>query len=354
MHRFGSGCVLLVAVALTAAACSSGPKPAAASSPTGTPSPAPVPSPATPTPTATTSPTATPATGTVTARLLGPTLPAPRYRTMGAAMGGTLFLLGGLDAAGVSSADVERIAPDTGQAALAGHLATPTHGAAAVAFGNQILVFGGAKVSPDDLVQTFDPATGATAVTGHMPSPRADLVAAVVGGHVILLGGFNGSSFVSDVWATSDGRSFSVVGRVAQVERYPAIAVAGTTVYLFGGLLAGGEYTGTYSRTIQSFDLATGRSAVIGQLPTPLGHARAAVVGGQVLVFGGWTPAGASAAILRFDPASGEVTPAGTMTEAVADEAIGAIGNGVLFAGGIGTGQRPLIGIGSLTVAASP
>ena len=71
-------------------------------------------------------------------------------------------------------------------------------------------------------------------------------------------------------------------------------------------------------------------------------------------MFGGWTPAGATAAVLRFDPATGAVTPAGSLPEAVADEAIGTIGDTVYFASGLGSGQRPLTRIGSLTVAASP
>ncbi|HWD09557.1 MAG TPA: kelch repeat-containing protein [Actinomycetota bacterium] len=284
----------------------------------------------------------------MSATLLPTVMPAARYRTLGAAVGGDLYLLGGLDPGGVSSADIFRIDPASGAVAVAGHLATPTHGGAAVTVGNQVLVFGGADVSPNDLVQSFDPATGATSVIGHMPSARADLVGVLVGGQVVLLGGFNGSTFVTDVWTTADGTTFSVLGQVAQPERYPAVAVVGTTIYLFGGLVAGGEYNGTESTAVQSFDVATGRGAVIGHLPEPLAHARAATVGGQVLVFGGWTSAGASAAVWRFDPATGAVTPVGTLPEAVADEAIGVVGGTVYFASGLGAAERPLTAIGSL------
>jgi hypothetical protein len=168
---------------------------------------------------------------------------------------------------------------------------------------------------------------------------------------MIVLAGFTGSAFAPDIWATTDGRSFAVVGQVAQGERYPAIAAVGSTIYLFGGLVAGGEYDGTYSSTVQSFDVSTGRSMVVGHLPVPLAHARAAVLAGQVLVFGGWTAAGASSAILRFDPASGgAVSAAGTLPEAVADEAIATIGDSVYFACGLGTGQLPSVRIGSLTI----
>jgi hypothetical protein len=204
---------------------------------------------------------------------------------MGAALGDSVFLLGGLDANGVSSGDVYLVQPSTGNVTLAGRLATPTHGGAAVTLGKRVLVFGGADVSPDDLVQAFDPATGTTSVIGHMPGPRADLVGAAVGNEVVLLAGFNGSAFLS-VWTTPDGKSFSVMGQIARVERYPAIVVVGTKIYLFGGLVAGGEYNGMFSTTIQSFDVATRQGQVVGQLPTPLAHARAAVLDREVLVFG--------------------------------------------------------------------
>jgi hypothetical protein len=269
---------------------------------------------------------------------------------MGAAIGDEMYLLGGLDASGVSSADIYRISPLSGRVAIVGQLAVPTHGAAAVLLGGRILVFGGADFAPDDLVQAFDPATGATTVIGHMPSDRADFVAALVGGSAILLAGFSGLSFVSDVWATRDGRSFSVLGKLAEDVRYPAVAAVGTTIYLFGGLVAGGEYDGTYSTTVQSFDVATGRSAVVGHLPIPLGHARAAVLNGELLVFGGWTPSGASSVIWRFDPVTGAVTRVGTLPEAVADEATAAIGNRVYFASGLGSAQQPLLRVGSLSV----
>jgi len=149
-----------------------------------------------------------------------------------------------------------------------------------------VLVVGGADVVPDNLVQAFDPATGTTTVIGHMPGPRAGLVGAAVGNEVVLLAGFNGSALVGNVCTTSDGTSFSVAGQIATVERYPAIAVVGTTIYLFGGLVAGGEYNGTFSATVQSFDVATRQAHVVGQLPVPLAHARAAVLDGPVLVFG--------------------------------------------------------------------
>src|SRR5438128_892250 len=240
-------------------------------------------------------------TGAVRATMSPITLPAARYRTAGAALGGNVYVLGGLDAGGAPSADVFRIEPLKAKAGPAGRLQTPTQGGAAVPIGTRVVVFGGAGGPPQDLVQQFDPATGATTVVGHLPAPRADAAATPVGNETLVLGGFDGSAPVSDVLATADGTSFHRVGSLKVAVRDPAVTVVGTTVYLFGGLVSGEPYRGTFATAVQSYNITTGLSRVAGNLPTPLAHARAAVIGGQVLVMGGWSPSGPSSAILRFD-----------------------------------------------------
>lgn len=325
----------LLASVVMATAChhkpdfiSGGPRPPPTATVTSAATPAPTQTATSPTPLAV-------ATGAPTAAISVIKLPAPRYRTMGAAVGTDVFVLGGLDAAGVSSSDVYRITPATGRVALAGHLATPTHGGAAVALGNRILVFGGAGTAPQDLVQSFDPATGATTVVGHLPGARADLVATAVGNEILVLAGFDGSQLLTDILATADGTSFHKVGALRSAERYPAVAVVGTTVFLFGGLVSGAEYSGTFSTMVQSYNISTGISKIAGTLSTPLSHARSAVLAEQVFVIGGWIPTGPSSAIQRFDPQNGSLTPAGRLPGPVADEAAATVGNTAWLAGGI-------------------
>jgi len=48
---------------------------------------------------------------------------------------------------------------------------------------------------------------------------------------------------------------------------------------VFGGLISGGEYTGTFSDAMQRIDLSTGSAQVVGRLPTPLAHAMAVTCG---------------------------------------------------------------------------
>ncbi len=283
-------------------------------------------------------------------------LAAPRSRTTGAAIGSDLYVMGGLDAAGAPSADVFKVpvsGAQLGKVTLAGHLSTPTSRAAAVAYGSGILVFGGAGgagSAPLDLVQLFDPATGATTVAGHLPHPRTDLVALAVGNEMIVTAGWDGQALAPDILATADGASFHNVGSLATPVRSPAATVVGTTVYLFGGVLSGADYAGLFASAAQSYNITTGLSKAVGTLPIPLAHGRAAVLGDQVYVIGGWTPTGPSSAIQRFDVRTGAFTPSGRLPGPVAGPATATIGTALYLAGGMGA--QPLADIEIVSAAA--
>jgi serine/threonine-protein kinase PknK len=262
-------------------------------------------------------------------------LPAPMYRTVAVAAGGRIYVLGGHDAAGGTISDVYVFDPTTGVSRRAGGLAVPTHGAAAADLGGRILVFGGASSSVHDTVQQFFPATGSSRVIGHMPTVRADVTATVVGHRVILAGGFNGVGPQREVWATQDGKTFRVVAQLPQAVRYPAVAALGSVVYVFGGLISGGEYTGTFSDAIQRVYLPTGTARIVGRLPTPLAHAMAAVIGGHIYLLGGSAPGGPSDAVRRFDPATGRIARVGGLARVLTDAAVATIGHTAYLLGGI-------------------
>ena len=269
-----------------------------------------------------------------------PSLPGTVYRTVAVAAGGRVYVLGGHNLAGGSVTNVESFDPHSGRARNAGTLVYPTHGAAAANLRGRILVFGGASASVHDVVQQFFPATGRSRVIATMPTVRADLTAAVAAGRVILVGGFDGNGPQSSVWATRDGRRFAIVAHLPQAVRYPAVTALGANVYAFGGLVSGGEYTGTFTSDIQRIDLRTGSGRVIGHLPTPLAHAMAATVNGHIYLLGGSTPHGPSALIRRLDPASGRTSVTGRLPHPLTDAAVASIGSTIYLLGGIS--HRPL------------
>jgi N-acetylneuraminic acid mutarotase len=264
-----------------------------------------------------------------------PSLPAPVYRTVAVAAGGRVYVLGGHDLAGGSVTGVEAFDPRSSVSRPAGSLVYPTHGAAAANLGGRILVFGGASTSVHDVVQQFFPTSGRSRVVATMPTVRADLTAAVAAGRVILVGGFDGTGPQASVWATRDGRHFTVVAHLPQAVRYPAVSALGANVYVFGGLLSGGEYTGNFTSDIQRIDLRTGTARIIGHLPSPLAHAMATTVKGGVYLLGGSTPHGPSATIRRLDPATGRTSIAGQLSYSLTDAAVASIGSTIYLLGGI-------------------
>ena len=55
------------------------------------------------------------------------------------------------------------------------------------------------------------------------------------GGTTYLLGGYDGTAYDATVLATTDGRRFTVAARLAVPVRYPAVAVLGGQIWVFGG-----------------------------------------------------------------------------------------------------------------------
>lgn len=272
-----------------------------------------------------------------------PSLPARVYRTVAVATGGRVYVLGGHDLAGGSVTGVEAFDPRSGVARLAGRLVYQTHGAAAANLRGKILVFGGASTSVHDVVQQFFPKTGRSRVIATMPTVRADVTAAVAAGRVILVGGFDGAGPQTAVWATRDGRHFTVVAHLPQPVRYPAVAALGANVYAFGGLISGGEYDGTFTSDIQRIDLRTGSARIVGHLPGPLAHAMAATVKGHIYLLGGSTPHGPSAEVRRLDAATGQTSRAGRLPHPLTDAAVASIGSTIYLLGGISQGPLATI-----------
>jgi hypothetical protein len=239
--------------------------------------------------------------------LAGWQLPTPLSRTVAVAVNGNIDLLGGLTGTGSTTTNgIVQIDPTTGRSQTVASLVTPVHDAAGAAIGKRYFVFGGGSQNLTAEVQTYSPGsaqgTSPTSVAGQLPGPRADLAAAKSpNGAVYLAGGYDGTTYLPSVLATTDGTRFSVVGQLAVPVRYPAVAVSDGRLLVIGGETAptaapsaaptaapsGGASVGSETDDIQSVDLATGQTTVVGHLPGTLSHASAAVLDGTVFVFGG-------------------------------------------------------------------
>lgn len=341
------GLVGLVAVAVLAACGTTSP---AATGGTATPA-APPPTTAGATtagPTAAPSPTG-PAVTAVTATTLAVRLPAPAARVVALPVADHLLLLGGL-VAGSTSTQVLRLDPVAGTVAAAGHLVHATHDAGGAVLGGSALVLGGGVTASAAWVQAVPAGGGAGTVVGQLPQPRSDHVVVSDGTTAWVVGGYAAGPELTDVLATTDGRTFHVVAHLVTGVRYAAAALVGGALWVVGG-----EHGGTPVDLVQRVDLATGTATVVGHLPAPLSHASAVTLDGALLVVGGLRAGAPVDTVDRIDTATGTPTVVGHLPVAASDTAVAVLGGAAYVVGGTGAGGHALTSVVRLTTGpASP
>ena len=248
--------------------------------------------------------------------------------------GSGALLLGGLNAADTSVADIRFVSGrgDTSRGSLPG----VRHDAAAVTLGGASYVFGGGN-GPGQLdeIVKVGPA-GRTSVAGRLPQPASDVSAAVIAGTAYIVGGFTGTRWLNTILAWRPGAAPRVAARLPVALRYAAVTAARGKLVIAGGSIP----SGTATRTVLSFDPARGLVRAIGRLPAATTHAAAATLNGIAYVIGGRGSIVGSATgrIYAVDPAGGRVKSAGSLAEPLSDLAAVSVPGGILLAGGHGPG----------------
>ncbi|HEV2452142.1 MAG TPA: hypothetical protein VGS62_09460 [Streptosporangiaceae bacterium] len=260
----------------------------------------------------------------------------------------TLLVAGGLTTRSVSTDAVLLLDPVTGQTSQPAPLAVATHDAAGAVLDSRAVVFGGGSQSSIATVQSAA-AHGSWSAVGRLPRLRSDLSAVTVGGRAYLLGGYDGTSYDRSVLATADGTHFTVAAKLPVAVRYPAVAAAGSRIWVFGGQTPAG-----ITSVIQQVDTATGKATIVGRLPAPLAHATGFTLGGRVFVAGGQTAPAArrsevsspsaqgttSRDVLEYLPASGGTRVAGQLPVPVANAASAVLGSTAYLLGGDDGGRN--------------
>jgi Kelch motif protein len=276
-------------------------------------------------------------------------LPAPlRDPAFAVLAGGRFVMLGGLDAADVSSAGVE--VADLHGARQASALPGPQHDAQAAALDGRVYVFGGGDTTELDHILRYDPNSGGVSQAGALPAPQSDVAVAASDGTAYVVGGFDGTNYLDTVVAWRPGSAPRVEAHLPVGLRYAAVAVAG------GGLLViGGSTPAAASDAIYRFDLITHQVRRIGSLPHPTTHGDAAVLGSSVYLIGGRGDLlnAQTSDVWAINPVTGRVRPAGRLPQPTSDAAVATIGPRIVVAGG----QSPtstLAGVGELVPEAAP
>ena len=262
--------------------------------------------------------------------------------------GGSLLLLGGIDAAQHStSAIVERTAA---RSSVRARLPEIQHDAQAAALGGQVYIFGGGDIASYAHILRFDPASGTVAVAGALPRPQSDVAVTTIGGTAYVVGGFDGVTPLDTIVAWRPGGASRIVGRLPFAVRYAAVAAAGGRL-----IIAGGTGIDGVSDAIWSYDPADEAVVQIGSLPDPVTHASAVTVGGRVYLIGGRASATGeqTAAIIEIDPRTALASVVGSLPKPLSDAAVAISGGRIVVAGGEGRGGAVRSAVLSLTPVVS-
>jgi hypothetical protein len=274
-------------------------------------------------------------------------LDSPLSRESVVATGSGMTVLGGITPAGTSLATVSTIDPVTGTITPGAPLATAVHDAAAMTLGSRTYVVGGGSPDTVATVQSITTSaastgTGATpAVSGHLPQPRSDLGVVTMprGGAgrtptAYVVGGYDGTTYLPQVLATTNGTSYSPVATLRQAVRYPAVAALGGAIYTFGGEIESPASAPAATTDIQRINPVTHAVTVVGHLPEALYGAAAFVIDGTIYVAGGQVPGGITLTqIYAFSPSTGALLPAGWLPEADAFAGYVTVGTGARTVG---------------------
>jgi len=309
-------------------------------------------------------------------------------------------VIGGATTGGSLASGAFTFNPSTGALEHFGNLTTAVDDACGTVIAGQDVVFGGSAPAASSTVQQLtQPSTAGAApsgsgvgggagrpvsasVIGSLPEARTDAAVATIGATTYLVGGDDGSSSLAQVLATSDGHTFVQVGSLAQPVASAAVAAVGKTLYVFGGQSMSQSAASSPLDTIQSVDLSTRRSRVVGHLPEPLAQASAVTVGDRVLLIGGVTSgtsgtsgssgashsgaAGSAASqpvssspattpvptVWSFDPATRKVSVLSQLPTAVSRAGAAVVGSVVWVIGG-DSGGSPVAAVQSITVVSA-
>lgn len=277
-----------------------------------------------------TSPSATPSRSATTPVLRVRTaawrLPQPLSRAVAFTRDGDIVIAGGLTASGSSTAAVVTIDPATGRVVAHDTLRYATHDAAGFTIRGQFFVAGGGESVSVNTVQRV---AAGVSIAGTLPRVRSDASGVTIGGRGFVVGGYDGSTGDRAILATMDGRSYAVAGDLPVPVRYAAVAAVAGKIIVFGGETASGP-----TAAIQEFDPGSGRARVVGSLPSAVDGAAAVVLGEIVYVCGGEAHGAPSESIWRYQPVDHRVIGAGRLPYAVTDPAVAQVGGVAYLLGG--------------------
>jgi hypothetical protein len=218
-------------------------------------------------------------------------------------------------------------------------LPAPVERAVAVGSGSGIIIAGGldAAGASTNGVFRLDSSSGQLTRLGTVPEPFHDAAASLLGNRLFVFGGGSTRSSSSVQAFDLAARRGAVVAHLPRPLSDVAAATVGGTTYLVGGYDDHVPRAEIYATTDGThFSLS-------GRLPHGLRYPAVAASGGRVVIAGGILASGApSSAIYLFDPGSGKVRVLGQLATATGHASAVTLGGSVYVVGGVDAAGRPV------------
>jgi len=164
-------------------------------------------------------------------------LPVTQTAAAAASLNGSIFLIGGYNAAGVTGA-VWRYDPDSDTWRSLSAKPNPVRDAQAVALNGKIYLPGGKKADGtiSNLLEVYDPTSQAWTAAKPLPSPRSAYSLAALEGRMYLFGGTDGTQTLADVFAYDPQTdSWQTQTAMPTPRAYGGAVVLDGKIYLIGG-----------------------------------------------------------------------------------------------------------------------
>lgn len=242
-----------------------------------------------------------------------PDLAEARQEIAGAALGETLYVVGGfsVDRAALASAESYTLGDEAWQQLPDMPLAV--HHPAAAVVDDLLVVIGGypdrERNGATDAVQIYDPAVGEWRMGAPMPAALGGLAAVTLDGRAVVVGGENMGRSVTDVRAYDPASdTWSDLPSMPTPRDHLAVAVLDGRVHALGGRNEQSFILAVH----EVFDPASSTWSTLEPMPTARSGHAAAALGGCLFALGGEgnpaTPDGVFPQVERFDPGSGTWT----------------------------------------------
>jgi N-acetylneuraminic acid mutarotase len=207
--------------------------------------------------------------------------------TNGAVVNDKIYVIGG-NAKGNCSSAVQEFSPANNGWSPKSPMPTPRCHLAVVALNGLIYAIGGTHTDGTAIpsVEIFNPATSSwTTGHAHMPTPRSLLGAGVLDGKIYVVGGSNGSGALAVVEAYDPATdTWSTKAAMPTARTDVAVGVLNGILYALGGSTTAGQAL----NTVETYDAATNSWQTNSPMPTRRGAAGAAIANGVLHVMGGF------------------------------------------------------------------